>query len=431
MTDDVERRWDDAMEQAWTGFRKRLADRLAELGDEETLLVEVAHDEELQGAAPYCQVLAEDRWLRVEAVSNAFLDEVHRLDGEQEAALAGLGFVGPEGLSVHNFRIDLEQREADRAAWLVVHALRHVYAVLHPAYLVADGIEPPTTDQDVPLAAAEVDATRFPQSPEELMAALVDVAGGMLGHEPELDDDGDLPIQTERAVLYVTVARQAPRVLLFATLVSDVVDEQRALVEVNLLNRAEFGLTFVLVEGRITLRRELPLTAFVASDVRAELMRIITDLDRWVSELLARVGGRGGAEDGEARQPQDRRSVPPPVAPEDDRYDQAMRVLRELESGERGSVDPATMLRIFHGDRDLLLRAIRHSQARAGYWGTRLRKAEQEGKAAYAKLCRAQQRYHHELRRRLRRALRMAVQAAVKPERQEQLALFAEDEASA
>lgn len=427
MGEKLERRWDDAMEEAWVGFRGRVADRLAEMEDGRSLLVALT-DEESDGVAPYCQVMVDRGWLRVEAASNECLDGHHELGGEQEAALVALGFDEPEDEQSPNFWVDLEQREADRAAWLIVHALREVYGVLHPVYLAADGLEPTPADAVVSDVAPPDESPRFPQSPGELMAALVEVAGGVLGQEAELDDDGDLPIRTESAVLYVTVAQRAPRVLLFATLVTDVVDDQRALVEVNLLNRAEFGLTFLAAEGRVTVRRELPLTAFVPSDVRAELTRILTDIDRWVAELLARVGGRGWLETGEVNQPHDRRTAPSRPEP-DVRYDEAMRILRELESEERGSVDPATMVRIFHGDRELLLRAIRHSQQRTAYWGTRLREAE-EDQAAQARLCRARQRHHHELRSRLRRALRMAVQATVRSERQEQLSLFAEDEAS-
>ena len=72
------------------------------------------------------------------------------------------------------------------------------------------------------------------------------------------------------------------------------------------------------------------------------------------------------------------------------------------------------------------------SMARSNRWGERRRKAEDEGKASFAKLCRAQQRYHRDLRGRARQALRTVVQApAAKSERPSQLSLFSEDEATA
>ncbi len=140
MTDGLGRRWDDALEAAWTGFRVRLADRLAGMDDGRSLLVGLP-DEELLDAAPYCQVMVDQGWLRVEAVSNEFLDAQHVLDGDQEVALVELGFTEPEPEESPNFWADLEQREADRAAWLMVSALRDVYGVMHPVYLQADGLE--------------------------------------------------------------------------------------------------------------------------------------------------------------------------------------------------------------------------------------------------------------------------------------------------
>jgi hypothetical protein len=157
--------------------------------------------------------------------------------------------------------------------------------------------------------------------------------------------------------------------------------------------------------------------------------RICGDVDRWVRELIARVGGRGYLEDGEAHRPLDARPIVRADEPEDERFEQALKVLRELEGEERGSVDPATIARIFHGDRDLLLAATRWSVTQSSRWGERRRKADEEGKAAWAKACRAQQRYYHQLRGRIRQALRSVVQAPVKRERQAQLSLFAEDEA--
>jgi hypothetical protein len=70
MSSELERRWDDAMEEAWTGFRARLADRLAEIDDGESLVVQLP-DEDLLGASPYCQVLVDQGWLRRSATPSS------------------------------------------------------------------------------------------------------------------------------------------------------------------------------------------------------------------------------------------------------------------------------------------------------------------------------------------------------------------------
>ena len=425
MTDELERRWDDAIEAAWVELRQRVADRLAAMGEDETYLLEVPDDEDLLGASPYCQVLAGPGVLRVEAVSNAYLDDSLLLDGEQEARLEGIGFEAPSDPELGNFWVDLEQREADRAAWMMVEALRQVYGVLHPAYLAGEGgtTDEPAVEQ---VATADRSTTYFPQDADDVRTCVSGVVKDLLGHDAEWDEDGDLPLVTDRGVLYVTVAEQVPRMLLHATLVVDVVDEQRALVEANILNRREFGLTFLVNEGRLSVRRELPVSRFVPKEVRAEIQRICDQLDQWVDDLVARIGGRSVLDDEPMRVPETADG-----APEDEGFRRALRVLRELEGEERGSVDPATMARIFHGDRDLMMAAIGWARSRASRWAERRRRADKEGKGTWAKACRAQQRYYRELRGRLRTALRLTVQASAKPAREQQLSLFAEDEASA
>ena len=143
MGGELERRWDDAVEGAWREFRQRLADHVAGMGEDDSIVVEVPPQQET-GAAPYCQVAGGDAMVRVEAVSNVYLAAGSELDEEQERALEGIGFRRPEAEDWSegetNFWLDLELREADRAAVMVVRALREVYGVLHPVYLDADGL---------------------------------------------------------------------------------------------------------------------------------------------------------------------------------------------------------------------------------------------------------------------------------------------------
>ena len=144
MGGELERRWDDAVEGAWREFRQRLADHVAGMGEDDSLVVEVPPQQET-GAAPYCQVAGGEAMVRVEAVSNVYLAAGSELDEEQERALEGIGFRRPEAEDwpegETNFWLDLELREADRAAVMVVRALREVYGVLHPVYLDADGLD--------------------------------------------------------------------------------------------------------------------------------------------------------------------------------------------------------------------------------------------------------------------------------------------------
>lgn len=443
MSDELERRWDDAVETAWREFRRRLADRLADLAG--PLVVEVsaavAGDDVV---APYCQVWADDGWLRVEAVSNAYLDEPYLLDPAGEDALEELGFSWPgeptcepdtdPGDGPANFWTDVEQREADRAAVLVVRALREVYAVVHPAYLDADGLEPtaePEQDGDLSqqegardLSARDLPArdpshrVLRPTTPAEVRAAVDLAVAGLYDPTPEWDEDGDLPLTTEKVVVWVTVATAAPRILVHGTLVDDVTDERRALVEVNLLNQREFGLTFALREGRITVVRELGLDVVVPAVLQGELQRILGDADQWASDLAARLGPEEADGDGDA----EGHEVPT------GRYATAYAVLRELERDRRGSVEPATMVRIFEADTGLLLRALQETDEQLRAARGRLERATERGNPGRVRVSRGHVTYLRTLRTRLRRALRLVVDAPARKSQVDQLALFDEDE---
>ena len=267
----LERRWDDAVESAWREFRQGLADRLSGLAEDETLIVELTNDEE-GGAAPYCQAVAGAGWLRVEAVSNHYLAVNYLLSDPEHDLLRSIGFSAPSydelkntANESSNFWIDLEQREADRAAVMMVRALREVYAVLHPCYL-----EPEVADESldegpprlIPPKPRPQDPVT-PQDPDELRRAIDLAVRGLLDDRPEWDEDGDLVLPTSCGLVWVSVATNAARILIHAPLVDEVVDESRALVEVNLLNQREFGLTFALKDNRIRVTRDLDVTVLI------------------------------------------------------------------------------------------------------------------------------------------------------------------------
>lgn len=437
MSDELERRWDDAVETAWREFRQRLADRLASLGEDEHVVVELAAESE-GGAAPYCQVIAADEMLHVEAVSNVYLVERFALDAVQDGLLQHLGFAEPNAAELPgntNYWIDLDQREADRAAVVMVRALREVYAVVHPAYLVGGGLvdHPPGSHGEgagdiVPPAPGsgepDPDEPLRPQSPDQVREAVEVAASGLYDELPAWGEDGDLPLDTKRGVVWVTVGSQMPRVLLHAPLVGDVVDEDRALVEVNLLNRREFGLTFSMQDGHIRVSRELDVRVVVPAQLAMEMERLVTQVDTWAADLVARVGGRCMNEQ-TTRQP----AGLPASRPADGRFATAYGVMVELEREQRGSVGPATMARIFDNDTGLLLKAVRINEQRRREMRAKARAARDEGRGRAEQVARARQEYLRELTARMRAALRLLVDAPVRKVQLDQLALFDEDEA--
>jgi hypothetical protein len=386
------------------------------------------------GAAPYCQALAGGGQLRVEAVSNVYLADEFALDVFQDRLLKHLGFAEPDAVELPgntNYFIDLEQREADRAAVMMVRALREVYAVVHPVYLVCDGLPverqgeasgdvvPPMPRRGEP----DPDEPMSPQSPDDVRQAVELAVSGLFDELPTWDEDGDLPLDTARGVVWVTVGSQMPRVLLHAPLVSDVVDEDRALVEVNLLNRREFGLTFSIQDGHVRVTRELDVRVVVPAQLRMEMERLVTQVDVWATDLVDRVGGRC-MNDQTTRQP----AGAPDSRPTDGRFATAYGVMVELEREQRGSVGPATIARIFENDTGLLLKAVRINEQRRREMRAKARAARDEGRARTEQVARARQEYLRELTARMRAALRLIVDAPVRKVQLDQLALFDEDE---
>lgn len=446
MDEQSEQRWDDEVEGAWTAFRRRLGDRLSALAQDESIGVALRMGEDDdERVAPYCRAMAwGGRGLSVEAVSDAFLAPADRVGGPGAARLRDLGFHPPGGEEAPNHHLTLDQREADRAAWMIVSALREVFGVLHPALLQDEEASGADDREEGPgeRAGATTGGARdehwpaddhgpwFPTDGEEVRRALHRVARELLGEEPVWDADDDLAIATDQAQVWVVVASAVPRVLLTCTLLTEVVDESRALVEANLLNRRHFGLTFLLDDRRLVVRRELGVSAFQPADVRAELARLVEQADRWVVELRERVGGRGVWDDAgsaplAARGPGDAAGL-------DDaqqrRFAAAQDVARELEREQRGSADPATLARVYHHDRALVMLAVAATRAREAEHRRRAEKHLEAERPAVAKRFRAAARYERELRSRLRRALRITVQAGQRSEVNEQPGLFAEED---
>lgn len=416
MSDELER-WDDAVETAWREFRQRLADHIAAMADGDSIVVE-AVGQDVGGTPAYCQVAAGDEARRVEAVSNVYLAVEHELDEAQERALERLGFHRPEAEDWSegetNFWIDLPPREADRAAVMIVRALHEVYGVLHPVYLEAGGLEPEAAAQPTP-AESEPDPDQVfrPSSVDEVREVVDRAVAGLYDEAPAWDSDGDLPLVTEHNVVWVSVNNATPRILLHCCLLGDVTDTAAALEEVNRRNQTEFGLTFVLREGRISVTREISVESVTLHALTSEAERLLGQVDQWAGELATALA---------PRRDQDRAKTP-------SRFGTAYAVMVEFERAQRGSVEPATMARIFHHDTGLLLKAIRITEQRRREVRGKARRAKDEGRHRDEQVARARQEYMRELTARMRAALRLIVDAPVRKVQLDQLALFDEDEA--
>lgn len=298
------------IEQAWTGFRARLADHIAAMGEDDITFIELQDvgQTDLLGAAPYVQLAAwGDARVRLEAVSNHYLAEQWELTDEAEQSLLDLGWLAPThapgdeaDAGSANFWLDAGLREADRLAVMVVDTLRRVYTVVHPSFLAAEGLEvdPAATPPAPPVPEEESDeeVVVFPDSREELQAAVDRALGVMLEGPLRHDDDGDVPIIRGSSVVFVRVAADRPAVDLYSELVVGVDDLDRAAAEVAILNRSHPIAKFVLRDQLVSLHYRIVAWPFAPSQLRVAVASLLEEVDELARDLAARVGGLRFAE---------------------------------------------------------------------------------------------------------------------------------------
>ena len=432
--------------RAWSRFQARLADHLAEMGDDDTLVIdtEVAADD-LPGAAPYVQFagFGDGTMVRGEVSSNTYLAEPFELDEARVDRLAELGWrlptVGPgepEGQGSANFFVDLPLNEADRLAVMAVKALREVFGVAHPAFLDAGGLgaEPDelafTTADGDDLVPADEPLAVMPESAEHL-GDLVDAAlTPLFGSTPEKDSDGDIPVPWGSSLVFVRVDEEVPIVQLFSIVVEEVEDLGRAAFEVGVLNRDDRFIKFLLVEDRVIARVHLPAWPFVPEHLRSMLTGMSAKIDEIDEDLVVRIGGRRAfdspseddaddahAEDGadavhgrSRRRETARVSVAQPAAVSDDT---ALMTLLELDADASGAVDPELAAGVCGFDQELVVRLLGETERQEVAWREARDRALLEGDADEAAACDHEMEAWERTTKLLRRALRLVVERAL------------------
>lgn len=380
---------DRSTARAWSRFQARLADHIAEMRDDDVLVVvseSATEEDEDDGCAPYVQFCAwgEDR-VRCEVSSNAYLTADHRLDPVGTETLKGLGWAppthGPDDADADagsaNFHLDVERSSADRLAVMTVKALRDVFGVAHPVFLTADnltGDDEPVPDLGVPAAspAATPASTPVTDEPvaiaprdrEHLQSLVDDALTPFFGHRPEHDEDGDIPVVSGSGLVFVRVLDGAPAIQMFAALVCDVTELERAAFEVSVLNRDLRFIKFVLVDDTVMAYLYLPAWPFAPEHLRGMLALMAEVVDQVDDDLVRRVGGRRAFETDGASGPAEASEE----ASEEASVHPAMMTLLQLDAESPGSVDPELAASICQMDRDLILQLISWNSEQESVW---------------------------------------------------------------
>ncbi|QNN52356.1 T3SS (YopN, CesT) and YbjN peptide-binding chaperone 1 [Nocardioides mesophilus] len=425
---------DRSTERAWSRFRARLADHVAEMADDDVLVVSVddsAVDEDGDGATPYVQFCG---WggtrVRCEVSSNAYLADELQLDRAGSESVLRLGWAAPtagrsdelDGGSA-NYFLDLDRAHADRLAVMTTQVLREVFAVPHPAFLSAEGLgDDAGLDRPDPATATEPEVevpAVFPHDREHLLDLVDKALVPLFGQPPEHDEDDDIPVVSGSALIFVRVLETAPAVQLFCSLVHDVTDRDRAAFEVAVLNRDVRYLKFVLVEDTVMVQLHLPAYPFAPEHLRTMLSIMSDTVDTIDDDLVARVGGRrtfepdsdvAGVEDADIHQLLDlaeRREVEAATDP----VHPAMMTLLQLDADSPGSLTGEIAASVCSGERDLILELIAWSSGQELAWRQARDRAILAQDAAEAAVCERETRQAEAMVDVLRRALRLVVEA--------------------
>lgn len=406
--------FDGSTALAWSKFQARLADHVAEMEDDALLIVgaESSVDEdEGAGAAPYVQFCAfsEDQ-VRCEMSSNEYLAAKHRLDPVGVETLKGLGWSAPTcdrddedpGEGSANFYLDVDRSHADQLAVMTVTAFRDVFGVAHPVFLSSGELaEDDESALDVPTSPRfEVDPDEpiavMPSGREHLQSMVDEALTPVLGHVPEHDQDGDIPVVSDSALVFVKVLEGVPAIQMFAPVVHDVTALDRAALEVAILNRDMSFIKFVLTNGRVLAFLEFSAWPFAPEHLRTMLALMFATLDQVDEDLTARVGGSRTFETAldedeyvDEEDDEDEcegkwcRIDEDEDEDEDDEVDlawhPALVTLNQLDAESRGSVDPELAASICEMDRDLILGLIRVERGQEIQWREDRDQAIQDG----------------------------------------------------
>ena len=106
------------------------------------------------------------------------------------------------------------------------------------------------------------------------------------------DRDGDVRVVTGKSVIFVQVVDDRPAVDLYAEVVSDVRDLERAAEEVAILNSGRSSMRFFVRDDQVVMRFRIYAWPFSPTQLRVALADVRRDLDDIAPALATRVRGR-------------------------------------------------------------------------------------------------------------------------------------------
>ena len=353
------------VDDAWRELRRRLADRVAGLRAADSLVLSVQVAGLSDGPGPYVTAggTPSGGW-RLEAASNAYLDTAHQLAGAAEGQLLAQGWVPPSylpdqgGPGSANWWVDLDAGEEERAAWLLVQALREAYAVPHPAFLESSGLDldglqgpdsppaPELSDPEPPDRVALVEQLPVvrPRDVEHLRELVVETLEVMTGTDVFVDEEGDVVVPCgEQSLIWVGADLDRPVVSITAILVDRVTRPQAGLAALNLVSGRLPFVSARMLGSRLTLTHELHAMPFVPEHLAGWVARCQVEIDEVAVEAALLLGGERYLEN---------LDQPRPAAV----LDEELATVAELLAA--GPVSPRVVAEVFNHSRSAVVRRL-------------------------------------------------------------------------
>ncbi|MGA4668603.1 TY-Chap domain-containing protein [Propionibacteriaceae bacterium Y1923] len=281
------------MDADWRGFRAALADALTQLRPGERAMV---------GARPGMAFGAELIWSAVwrgtdtmiaTVPSNTYLPDVLRMSREHMAGLRGLGL--RRAHSGADYTCQFPAAHVDRAATILVAAMRECFGVLHPSCLVVTGVTLEGADGDGAREASPIPLGVLPTDHQHL-TGLVSAALDKLPETLEVArTDQGWVVWNDESMTTVSISPQAPVVVLRSAVLRCVERPNLARQQVNRLNRAHGGITFTFEDDALTAEVQLFSYPFAALHLLTTLPRLLEVTAEAARQLLPRIGGESFA----------------------------------------------------------------------------------------------------------------------------------------
>jgi hypothetical protein len=285
----------------WAALESRLSRSLACLQDGHFLILETREDD-----GYYVQFAAEgSQGMRVEAVSNRFLDSWRRLDRTALDRLRRLGWRPPTEIGdgpVNWWRsFDAPVPAADIAT-LAVATLTKAFDVGRAACLTYQAFS--RDGAKILLPELGVEHHQDADQPPALAERVDAIMRGYLGaDEVRYDHDGDIPIRTGDAMVFVRPAPDAGFVVVFSPFLHGIAESYGLLAAVNTINGEIRTARAVMTGAGVSIFAEID----DGADLEAGLIRACEGIsalaNTYATKLQSQFGGATFFEDPAAQAP--------------------------------------------------------------------------------------------------------------------------------